>query len=179
MPLGMVALVACTQVTRVGEVQTSGERRHVQDRMTPTVKAVPAADFALLWKAADGFMERAFRPGNLDLRDSNRRVIETHTLEFESEARIPRRTRVTVEIRNAPGRAEDGELGVVAQSLVPELTTMEGVELPQQWILVGQEPEIEALVAEQIMRRYLYLRQGRDPDSEPMGPMPSLLRAGS
>ncbi len=177
--VGGLGLVGGTEVSRVGEVQTQGERRAVLDRLSPTVRTVPAADFTLLWKAADGFMEKAFRPTNLDLRDSNRRVIETHTLEFRDEANLPRRTRVTVEIRNAPGQAADGELGVIAQSLVPDLTTLEGAELPQQWILAGQEPEVEALVAEQIVRRYLLLRQGKDPETEPAGPLPSFFRSRS
>jgi hypothetical protein len=179
--LGAILLLgACEQVHRVPPVQGGRELAAAQARLVPTVRALPEADLDLLWKASEGFMIRAFRESSLDLRDSLARVIETHTLEYGDE-RLPRRTRVTVEVRRNSQRPSEAELGVIALDIAADIGAFAtGIEeLPQQWFLAGQLPDVEQLVADQIVRRYLLLRQGRDPETVPLGePFPGLRSRG-
>ena len=166
------ALSGCVAgVERISPVQTEADRKQVQERIDPTVRQVPDVDVDLLWKAALDFMRRFVRgDSNLDLVDQRRRVIETRTLEWIEDS-LPHRTRITVEIARDVTDPRGVRLGVVALLIEPVLDVrgaVTGRPLPNSWTLAGNNPEVEKVIADEILRRYLLLRQGRDPDTVPI-----------
>ncbi len=160
---------ACARNVTIGRLQEPSEISDVQASIQPTVRTVPDADIELLWKSSDEFVSRTWVRDGIDIRDPRKRVIETHTSEW-IEAGLPHRTRVTVEVRPEPRHQHNAELLVVALRIEPQLDipdTGDAEPPAMQWMLIGKNEKIEEMVAEQIMRRYLLYRQGRNPDDVP------------
>lgn len=147
--------------------QTPEVRRRMSHNLEPTVRRLPEADVDLLWKAAHDYMSRVFP---LDIEDEDRRLVESETVEW-TEQGGPHRTRVGVQVARQEGGLPGAKLGVVAQLIEPRFgfqdTVTESV-LTIDWVLAGSNRKIEEFVAEQIVSRYLLMKQGRDPDKVPL-----------
>lgn len=172
----VVALAGCARVTVAPQDQGDEERARVLRKIEPTVRHVPDPDRELLWRSAQDYMEKAFPA--LDITDPEKRVLETRTLEWDHE-RFSHRTRITVQLHDDPGSPNHTQLRLVAQKIEARILFEQartGEPIPKVWILEGNDPEIERVVADQILRRYLLLRQGRNPDEVPVGDAPPGIR---
>ncbi|MAG58727.1 MAG: hypothetical protein CMJ83_20755 [Planctomycetes bacterium] len=169
---------ASTGANSLDGVQFQDERdvAAAQDKIQPTKRFVAMADHELLWKAARGYVERVF---DVDALEAG--FIETKTVEW-TQNRFPRRTRVTVEMTKEDGNDNNAWLYVTALKIEPVLaleSARTGKPIRHAWALKGSRPKVEEVVAGQIMRRYLLLRDGKDPDAVPLeGPIPGISPTG-
>ena len=174
--LARTLLIACT-CTSSGCIvnsyepapqQSPAEVARMQHEIVPLVRSVPSADRAMLWQAARGFMDRAFGPQAIALRDETKQVVETHLIERVENGQAAR-TVVTVQIANDPALAGAARIGVIAQR-IDARTNFGAAEdnRPMQpvWVLVGNNEVVAGEIADAILQRYLLLRAGRDPDAE-------------
>lgn len=173
--LAILALGACqpasTGGTR-GGAQRQDEVAAIQRDIVPTQHLFADADVQLLKQAIVGYMKAVFpiqtvKPG----------FLETETLEW-TEWRLPHRTRISVELENERARPNNVVMHVAAlkiEPLIDEQALRSGRPVSWTWRLEGSRPEIEEIVVGQIVRRYLLLRQGKNPDDIPLeGPIPGV-----
>lgn len=172
--LALVALVACTPASTDSRSQPQGSAAiaEMQRRMTPTQHLFADADRKLLWEAVKGYMDAAF-----PVETSEPGFVETETMEWV-EWRMPHRTRVTVELETVDGNPDNVVMLVCALKIEPAVRTDElvtGKPVRWNWRLEGHRRNVEEVVVGQILRRYLLLREGRDPTKVPIqGPIPGL-----
>jgi hypothetical protein len=159
----------CGLVDHSSEIgQTPAEVREIQRTLVPVVKKVPSTDRETLWKATEGYMQRAFAPTAIRMNDVARMVIETHLLEVSGEGK-PARTQVTVQVADDPEVQGGARLGVIAQRIDAQMdfaAARSGKPVPTLWLVRGNDEAAAEVVASEIMQRYLLLRAGRDPDVE-------------
>jgi len=173
-----VLLVSCEPSTTRGRVgvMSAAELDAVQKKIAPTKHFVARADRDLLWKAAQGYMERVF-----SLATVERDFLETETVEW-IQFRLPHRTRITVEVGTDRGDKRNAWVYVVALNIEPVVAlenARTGEPLKYGWNLTGNRPRVEEVVMGQIVRRYLLLRDGRDPETVPLeGPIPGITPKG-
>ena len=89
--------------------------------------------------------------------------VRTRLVEWIGDG-LPHRTRVFVEVRPDAGNAANMRLRVTALMIESEPNfeeAREGVPIQYDWKLVGKNERVEEVVADQIMRRYLALREGK------------------
>lgn len=174
----LVALVACTPgAISGGARQGPAAIREMQRRMVPTQHLFADADTKVLWKAVDGYMKTAF-----PVSESEPGFVETETIEWV-EWRLPHRTRVTVELETVKANPKNVVMLVCALKIEPSLQSDDltsGGAVDWGWVLQGQRHNIEEVVVGQIVRRYLLLREGKDPNMVPLeGPIPGLSPKGA
>jgi hypothetical protein len=150
-----------------GSGQSDQDINRIMTRLKPTERFVPNADARLLWQAASGYMERAFPLDELPAAATSgaggSQQIRTRLVEWVGDG-LPHRTRVFVEVRSDPGNAANMRLRVTALLIEgePQLAqAKQGTPLAYDWRLSGSNPRVEETVADQIMRRYLALREGK------------------
>jgi hypothetical protein len=147
--------------------QTDAEIARIMAGLQPTERLVPNADARILWQATSGYMERAFPldelPAGVARESGASRQIRTKLVEWTGDG-LPHRTRVFVEIRPDAASPANMRLRVTALMVEsePQLEQAKpGEPLQYSWRLVGGNSRIEETVADQIMRRYTALREGR------------------
>jgi hypothetical protein len=163
-----LAVSACTSGTvasAIAKPQTDAEINRVMSGLQPTERFVPNADAKLLWQATSGYMDRAFPLDELppNAQQGQSRQLRTKLVEWIGEG-LPHRTRVFVEIRPDAANAANMRLRVIALMVEPEPQLEQarpGQEIQYAWKLVGSNTRIEETVADQIMRRYEALREGK------------------
>jgi hypothetical protein len=150
-----------------GSTQTASELDKIMTGLQPTERFVANADAALLWQAASGYMERAFPldelPAGVASGAGGSRQLRTRLVEWHGDG-FPHRTRVYVEIRNDPSNPANMRLRVTALLIEaePQLEQAKpNAPLEYNWRLAGSNQRVEETVADQIMRRYLALREGK------------------
>lgn len=156
--------------------QNPDEVARVQRDIKPVVRSVPGADRAMLWTAARGHMDRLFAAEAIRLVDEAKQVVETHVIE-RVEAGMPWRTVVTVQVADDPALPGGARLGVVAQRIdarVDYSSAEDNRPVPTVWVLIGNDDSSAGVIADDILQRYLLLRQGRDPEQE----LPKVPRLG-
>jgi hypothetical protein len=178
--LKLLMLLACLPLgscasgpsNSVGLAARAGPREQNQadvDRilttLKPTERLVANADSRLLWQAAQGYMERAFPLDELPpaATAGASKQVRTRLVEWVGDG-LPHRTRVFVEVRPDAANAANMRLRVTALMIESEPNfeeAREDVPLQYNWKLVGKNERVEEVVAEQIMRRYLALREGK------------------
>jgi len=173
LPAALVALVACTPASLGGGPrQGPAEIREMQRRMVPTQHLFADADPKVLWKAVEGYMTTAF-----PVAEAAPGFVETETMQWV-EWRLPHRTRVTVELETVEANPKNVVMYVCALKIEPALESDElatGRAVEWEWVLQGQRHNVEEVVVGQIVRRYLLLREGKDPGAVPLkGPIPGL-----
>ena len=173
--LTLVVLGGCDSASTGGSSRGSQSRREIaeiQRRIVPTQHLFADADLALVRKAVAGYMKAVFpieveKPGYL----------ETQMMEW-TQWRFPSRTRVSVELENDEDRPNNVVMHVVALKIEPLINEDElrsGRPVSWTWRLQGSRKDVEEVVVGQIVRRYLLLRQGKNPDTVPLeGPIPGL-----
>lgn len=141
--------------------------------LTPHVRYVPEADQELLWQATLGYIQAS--PFPVDFVDEEKRHLETKTVERRDEG-LPHRTRITAQVAPDPEAERNARLGVIAMLIEPVYDLQgatSGRPLYSGWRLEGNNRALEEFIADQILRRYLLMRQGRDPEEvSPDEPIP-------
>jgi hypothetical protein len=149
-----------------GSTQSASEIDTIMTDLKPTERFVANADAQLLWQAASGYMERAFPLDELPAgvaSGQGSRQLRTRLVEWQGDG-FPHRTRVYVEVRNDPSNPANMRLRVTALLIEaePQLEQAKpGAQLEYNWRLTGNNQRVEETVADQIMRRYLALREGK------------------
>jgi hypothetical protein len=175
--VGLPIMVGCQSGSGAGgsgrlRTQDPRQLERAQEEIQPTRQVVADANRGLLDEAVRGYIGKVFP---IEIQEVG--YIETKTVEWE-HWKAPHRTRVTVEITDDPSNAKNAVINVVALRIEPVLALEDartGVPLQYGWVLEGTRPEVEEVVAGQIMRRYLLLAEGRNPDEAPLeGPIPGM-----
>lgn len=147
--------------------QEGAELQKALAELTPHVRYVPEADQELLWQATKEYIEES--PFPVDFVDEEKRHLETKTVE-RREAGLPHRTRITAQVAPDPEAERNARLGVIAMLIEPVYDLQgatSGQALYSGWRLEGNNRAMEEFIADQILRRYLLMRQGRDPEEVP------------
>ena len=150
---------------RAAPKQDEGDVDRILKSLKPTERLVANADSRLLWQATQGYMERAFPLDELPpaATAGSSKQVRTRLVEWIGDG-LPHRTRVFVEVRPDAGNAANMRLRVTALMIESEPRfedARDGVPIQYDWKLVGKNERVEDVVAEQIMRRYLALREGK------------------
>lgn len=150
-----------------GATQTASEVDKIMTDLKPTERFVANADAQLLWQAASGYMERAFPldelPAGVAVGEGGSHQLRTRLVEWHGDG-FPHRTRVYVDVRTDPSNPANMRLRVTALLIEAEPQLEEakpGAPLEYNWRLTGNNQRVEETVADQIMRRYLALREGK------------------
>jgi hypothetical protein len=147
--------------------QEDTELKEALAALTPHVRYVPEADRELLWQATLGYIQES--PFPVDFVDEEQRHVETKTVERREDG-LPHRTRITAQVAPDPEADRNARLGVIAMLIEPVYDLQgatSGRPLYSGWRLEGNNRALEEFIADQILRRYLLLRQGRDPAEVP------------
>jgi hypothetical protein len=150
-----------------GSAQSDQDIQRVMTSLKGTERFVANADSRLLWQAAEGYMQRAFPldelPASVTSGAGGSRQLRSQLVEWVGDG-LPHRTRVFVDVRQDPANAANMRLRVTALMIESEPRleqARQGVPLEYDWRLVGSNQRIEETIADQIMRRYLALREGK------------------
>jgi hypothetical protein len=148
-----------------GQPQSAAEVDRIMVGLKPTERFVANADSRLLWQAAQGYMQRAFPLDELPSAavTGNDKQVRSKLVEWMGDG-LPHRTRVFVDVRPDVANAANMRLRVTALMIEsePELEqAREGQPLAYNWRLVGSNSRVEDTIADQIMRRYLALSEGK------------------
>ena len=172
--VAVVFLAGCEPASTGGShsAQSSADIAEAQKRIVPTQHLFADADRKLVEKAIGGYMKAVF-----PIATEEPGFFETETMEWVNGP-MPHRTRVTVELETVKDRPANVVMHVAAlkiEPLIDEAKLRSGRPMTWTWRLEGSRREIEEVVVGQIVRRYLLLRQGRNPDEVPLdGPIPGL-----
>ena len=171
--LGLALLAACTPQSTGGGKQGPDAVAEAQRAVVPSQHVFVEPDKKLLWEAVDGYMNETFP---IDAKAPG--YVETSTMEWVA-VRLPRRTRVIVELEQPPSNPKNTVMHVCALKIEPSLdsarTAADENASSWNWVLSGQRAEVEEVVLGQIVRRYLLLRAGKDPAKVPFeAPIPGL-----
>jgi hypothetical protein len=169
--MAVLALGGCagsgTVASAISKGQSEDEVNRKIGSLQPTERLVANADARLLWQATSGYMDRAFPldeiPAGVLQAPGQTKQLRTKLVEWTGDG-LPHRTRVFVELRPDPTNAANLRLRVTALMVEPEPQLEQarpGEQLEYSWRLVGSNTRIEETVADQIMRRYLALREGK------------------
>jgi hypothetical protein len=149
------------------DTQSRNDVDEILKNLKPTEKFVANADSQMLWQAASGYMERAFPldtlPPEATSGANGSRQIRSQLVQWVGDG-LPHRTRVFVEVRNDPANAANMRLRVSALLIESEPRFEQAkpnAPLEYDWRLTGSNTRVEETIVDQIMKRYLALREGK------------------